>query len=755
MKKEIVLVGALLFFFSTAHATVWYVHPDSALNSIQAGLDSCADDDTVCVGPGIYDETIDWPRIQGIHLVSELGPDMTIIDGKNSGSVMAITTGVDSITIIRGFTIRNGLTNGPGGGIYCLNSSPTIIDNIITGNTHSGIACEYVDRVLITNNTINANTGYGICCYDAKQVTITNNTITENTRSGIYCLGGECTITRNTITGNNDCGIVGTCCDLSVADNIINDNTGGGICFHSMSNYLSITDNTITGNTATCGGGILTSTFEGLSVTIANNTITDNTATQLGGGICIEGDDYTKAIITNNVISSNKSTEWGGGILIVGNYYYTSATITQNIITDNTSEYGGGICFFGFHYMNFVTITDNNIEENIATHGGGIYFNSCDYYNAAFIINNTIIDNIASYGGGIDISGFSLEEEWPQIIRGNTISGNTAGYGAGVLCRDKSKPSINYCTIADNNGDGIYSESGSNPVIHYNNITDNTGDGVCNVDPNVLVDGCYNWWGHTSGPGGVGPGTGDEVSDWVDYADWFARPVIQEDIADFKPNTFNKKRHGKWVTVYVELRDGYNPEDIDISGVRLKGNLPGIVPAELKPTHVGDYDKDGVPDKMIKFNSDLVSEVLGIGDSVEVTIECKVGGDDFQIVDYIRVIEPGGTQNAESAGVPEFKLASIYPNPFVGSTAIRFDISYDTYVTLKILDTSGRLVKVLVNRKVDAGTYTTAWNCTDNFGEKLPSGVYFLKFAVSPTGTTDSRGKGGEYKETKKLILLR
>ena len=44
MKIAILLVGVLtitLFSPRVATATIWYVHPDSNLNSIQAGLDSC------------------------------------------------------------------------------------------------------------------------------------------------------------------------------------------------------------------------------------------------------------------------------------------------------------------------------------------------------------------------------------------------------------------------------------------------------------------------------------------------------------------------------------------------------------------------------------------------------------------------------------------------------------------------------------------------------------------------------------------
>ena len=75
-------VIALLFFTSPAPATVWYVHPDSPFNCIQLCLDSCATGDTVLVGPGIYYENIVWPTIQGINLISEMGADTTVIDGK-------------------------------------------------------------------------------------------------------------------------------------------------------------------------------------------------------------------------------------------------------------------------------------------------------------------------------------------------------------------------------------------------------------------------------------------------------------------------------------------------------------------------------------------------------------------------------------------------------------------------------------------------------------------------------------------------
>jgi len=64
--------------------------------------------------------------------------------------------------------------------------------------------------------------------------------------------------------------------------------------------------------------------------------------------------------------------------------------------------------------------------------------------------------------------------------------------------------------------------------VHYNNIVDNKDYGVKSVvwgsdTGGVLaeeVDATNNWWGHSSGPGTVGSGSGDTVSTNVDYEPW-------------------------------------------------------------------------------------------------------------------------------------------------------------------------------------------------------------------------------------------
>ncbi|HLP17976.1 MAG TPA: VIT domain-containing protein [Bacteroidota bacterium] len=89
------------------------------------------------------------------------------------------------------------------------------------------------------------------------------------------------------------------------------------------------------------------------------------------------------------------------------------------------------------------------------------------------------------------------------------------------------------------------------------------------------------------------------------------------------------------------------------------------------------------------------------------------------------VVEPsatGGTAvRTTSTQTPSrFGLEQNYPNPFNPSTTIRFSITERTHVRLKIYNTLGCLVAVLVDGETAPGVYTAQWNA-----EGLPSGVYF------------------------------
>jgi predicted outer membrane repeat protein len=384
MRKNVGFTAVMiicLLSLSRAHATVWYVHPDSALCSIQGALDICSTDDTVLVAPGTYFENLLWPNTQGIDLISEFGSDITIIDGTSAGSVIEIFTGVDITTVIIGFTIQHGRSLS-GGGIFCgNNSSPAISGNIITNNeadsSGGGISC-YSSSPAINNNTILANRadsiGGGVSCTYFSSPTITGNIITGNT----------------------------------VDQSIFGWGFGGGIYCHSTSLPI-ISENIITMNTARFGGGIWCNWYS--SPTITGNTITGNTA-RWGGGI-VTGDNAS--IIIGNTIAQNTAEDFGGGIYCGS----TSATIMDNIITGNTAGlsgygFGGGIyCILSPS----PTITGNTITNNAAIVAGGVFcsLNSTPTIDSCTISNN-IDDGVFSYWGA------------SPVIHYNNITGN-AGYG--------------------------------------------------------------------------------------------------------------------------------------------------------------------------------------------------------------------------------------------------------------------------------------------------------------------------------------
>lgn len=71
----------------------------------------------------------------------------------------------------------------------------------------------------------------------------------------------------------------------------------------------------------------------------------------------------------------------------------------------------------------------------------------------------------------------------------------------------------------------------------------------------------------------------------------------------------------------------------------------------------------------------------------------------------------------------DYGLYAIYPNPVKNSANIKFRLPEDGFVTIRIFDNSGRLIKQLVDEKKIAGTHLTTFS-TDN----LPGGLYYCRF---------------------------
>ena len=180
------------------------------------------------------------------------------------------------------------------------------------------------------------------------------------------------------------------------------------------------------------------------------------------------------------------------------------------------------------------------------------------------------------------------------------------------------------------NGTGSYDPDGT--IVSYEWDLDDDGefDDANGPTPTMTWDAPY------SGNISLRVTDNDGATD-IDSTTLTVKEVIPATI-DFDPDTLNKKSKGKWVTVYTELPAGYNVTDINVSTMMLNET----VPAELQPTEVGDYDSDGIPDLMVKFDRQAVSDILQIGDTVDIAVTGKLyNGASFGGSDTIRVLNEG------------------------------------------------------------------------------------------------------------------
>ena len=300
---------ALLPTVSVA-GTIWV--PDD-YPTIQGAIDHSVDGDEILVLPGTYVGGIDFKGL-AITVRSQRGPDHTVIDGNRVGSTVYFQSGETSASVLEGFRIVNGVGSLEsmtgrilGGGMYCFESSPTLIDCVIRDNV--------------------AEAGAGMMCMNDGSPTLVGCTITENHAS----------------------------------DN------GGGLFSWSYFGPVSsptfiectITNNTSAGPGNYHGGGAM-SISRGSAI-FTNCMITDNHA-RYGGGICLQL--FATPVFTNCLLAGNTADSWGGGILST----QSSPLFVNCDVIDNQCGYqGGGI--LAFAGTGDMVLLNSIVHGNVAPFG--------------------------------------------------------------------------------------------------------------------------------------------------------------------------------------------------------------------------------------------------------------------------------------------------------------------------------------------------------------------------------------------------
>ncbi|MCS6804523.1 MAG: pectinesterase family protein, partial [Blastocatellia bacterium] len=255
------------------------------------------------------------------------------------------------------------------------------------GDTIQVAAGTYMENVTVSKNVTIQGAGAGL-------------TIVDGNASGRVFLfnGVTATLERLTITNGHAADSGGPL-------------TGQGGGIRNQASHLTLTNCTVSGNSADLfGGGIYNSSV----LTVINSTVLDNSADDSGGGIF----NTHTLTVTNSTLSSNSASFNGGGIFDSGGRVeITNSTVAHN----SADDFGGGIANSGE-----LTVTNSTLSSNSAEGGGGIY-------NAFMVIltNSTLSGNSANTGGGIYNDG-QLPHRTRITITNSTVADNSALTGAGI-----------------------------------------------------------------------------------------------------------------------------------------------------------------------------------------------------------------------------------------------------------------------------------------------------------------------------------
>ena len=432
--------------------------------SIQAAIDAAQDGDRVLVPIGTYNENITIDRsitLQGgwsANCSSRISTDPadTIIDGGGNNRVITIN-GSYNVTI-EGLSLQNGDASGLGGGIGDADSGGGIYARDATLTIEN---CDIIGNVASNAGLAKGGGAYLESLADGSQIT-------------------DCTIKDNFAAG-----------DASITERSF----GGGLYVLS-STGLTVTDNSIEGNTASLGdqgsgGGVYAS---GSTLNFNSNEVLSNTAGSnwgAGGGLYLNDvhGQVNGNIIQGNIGGQSGSGNGGGASIMTSDATVQGNTISGNIASQ-TGDYGhgGGLDIFASSLtLSANTIIGNKASGDSATTewGGGLFVNTAFGDIATNLVNNIVAQNEAADGAGIYILnwGSGYAPDFEVNLYHNTLADNS---GDGVKCVGSPAHKITLAMTNDivfGHSIGISTTSGVNATIDHALFFGNTDDGIVGSNP--------------------------------------------------------------------------------------------------------------------------------------------------------------------------------------------------------------------------------------------------------------------------------
>lgn len=374
-----------------------------------------------------------------------------------------------------------------------------------------------LNNVDFSGNDAGMNPGNGGVLHvtGAADVMVDGGTFDSNTAvegGALWNNGGTMSVTGAMFTNNSATG--------GDTDNA--DQGGGALFANTAGGALDVSDSRFDSNTAggdvSSGGAIFVN--EGAMLTLSNSTLTNNTANRAGGAIELR-DGSSATLNQVNAAMNTANTTAGGGGGNGGVVHVTGAAavdVTGGVYARNTAVEGGAF-WNNQGEMSFdgVSIVGNEATGADADQGGGGIFgetNSDGASSGTLTINNTRISGnsasgAAGSGGGIQVLAGATANITDSRIFANTANragggiesasgivtlmnvtlggadgaGNNAGAspgnGGGLHVGGTGTTTLTNSTVGNNiakEGGGLWNNVGSTMTVDNSTVSSNTAD---------------------------------------------------------------------------------------------------------------------------------------------------------------------------------------------------------------------------------------------------------------------------------------
>lgn len=389
---KFIMIVLCLFFVLNLSATIINIPADQP--TIQAGINVAVDGDTVLVQPNTYYENIDYNgkniTVASLFLTTQDSTyiSQTIINGNEDGAVVYFQNYENSNTMLCGFTLTNGSgkvfyieppSSEPyyiyhGGGIYCMNSSPTL-DNLIIENNHSNLG----GGLYLQNSSSNINS-----------LLICNNLAVHG--------GGEETFFWGEGGGIFSINSNHSILNIVVCDNVVNDGFGGGFNFHNST--ANIINSTISNNSSDNGGGVYVM-GSNLNIIVLNSIFWNNLPNEVY---------QSYPPINVNIFYSDVQSGWTSVGNIDADPLFIDPQNGDYHLTENSPCIDAGIAFFEWSGEVLIDLTEDEYY-GIVPDMGAYEWCTVEADNYELQITNYELNNYPNPFNPTTTIEFSLQNE--------------------------------------------------------------------------------------------------------------------------------------------------------------------------------------------------------------------------------------------------------------------------------------------------------------------------------------------------------